>query len=120
MLTSIFVGAVGAIVMISITALLKKVKIDDVVGAIPVHLGAGIWGTFAVVLSNPEANLLTQAIGVLSIGAFMSITSILIWAFMKYTIGIRLRWSVEDKGADLAELGVKAYYLDEEIPAKTT
>lgn len=111
---SLFIGGAGALVMIGATLALNKLKIDDVVGAIPVHLAAGIWGTIAVVLSNPEASLSTQLIGIAAIGAFMGLSSLAIWAFMKYTIGIRLHWSREDRGPDLSELGVRAYYLEEE------
>lgn len=106
---AIGIGAIGAFVMIAISILFTKFKIDDVVGAVPVHLGAGIWGTLAVVLTNPEASLMTQLIGILAVGAFIGITSLIVWAFMKYTIGIRLRWAQEDRGSDLSELGVKAY-----------
>lgn len=114
MIMSTFIGAIGSLVMIGATLALEKLRIDDVVGAIPVHLAAGIWGTMAVVISNPEASLSTQLIGIVSIGLFMSVTSLILWAFMKYTIGIRLRWSLEDQGPDLSELGVKAYYLEYE------
>ena len=112
------IGAVGAGVMIGATVALNKMKIDDVVGAVPVHLAAGIWGTLAVVLTNPEASLMTQIIGILAVGGFMTATTLAIWCFMKYTIGIRLHWSQEDRGPDLAELGVKAYYMEYE--EKTT
>ncbi len=106
---ALFIGAVGAFVMIAISIAFTKFKIDDVVGAVPVHLGAGIWGTLAVVITNPEASLSTQLIGIIAIGAFMCITSAAVWTFMKYTIGIRLHWAQEDRGSDLSELGVKAY-----------
>jgi len=106
------IGAAGAVVMSLATALLEKLKIDDVVGAIPVHLAAGIWGTIAVVLSDPEASLITQIIGILSIGLFVSVTSMVIWAVMKQSIGIRLHLSKEEVGGDWSELGVRAYNLD--------
>ena len=111
---AVAIGAAGALIMIATTLTLNKFKIDDVVGAVPVHLSCGIWGTIAVVFSNPEASLATQLIGIGSVGLFMGITSLLLWAFMKYTIGIRLHWSQEDRGPDLCELGVRAYYLEEE------
>ncbi|MEM6811548.1 MAG: ammonium transporter [Pseudomonadota bacterium] len=110
---SVIIGSIGALAMIGATLLLEKLKIDDVVGAVPVHLAAGIWGTIAVVISNPEASLTVQLIGIGAVGSFMIITSLGIWAAMKYTIGIRLHWSREDRGPDLSELGVKAYYLEE-------
>lgn len=105
------IGAAGSIVMLGASALLEKLKIDDVVGAVPVHLGAGIWGTLAVTLSDPDASLITQIIGIGAIGLFVSITSLIIWAVLKQTIGIRLHWSKEEVGGDWAELGVRAYNL---------
>ena len=108
------IGVVGAVIMIAATMLLEKLKIDDVVGAIPVHLAAGIWGTIAVVFSNPEASLLVQILGIVAIGIFMSATSYGVWSVMKRTMGIRLFWSDEDRGSDLSELGVRAYYLQDD------
>lgn len=107
-----FVGAIGAVVMMGAALALDKLKIDDVVGAVPVHLAAGIWGTLAVVLSDTGASVVTQAIGIAAIGAFMCVTSLALWLAMKYTVGIRLKWSKEELGGDLAELGVRAYNLE--------
>ncbi len=109
---AIAIGAIGAVVMIATAKALDKLKIDDVVGAIPVHLACGIWGTLAVVLSDSTASLLTQATGIAAIGLFVSVVSIVIWAAMKMTFGIRLHWSKEKIGGDLAELGVRAYNLE--------
>lgn len=111
------IGAGGAAVMIICTILLEKLKIDDVVGAVPVHLAAGIWGTIAVVFTNPETTLYTQLCGIAAVALFMSISALFIWGVMKYTIGIRLHWSREDRGPDLSELGVKAYYLEDNPPS---
>ncbi|MGH1456486.1 MAG: ammonium transporter [Alphaproteobacteria bacterium] len=106
------IGAIGAVVMILTSKALDKLKIDDVVGAIPVHLACGIWGTLAVVLSDSEASLITQATGIAAIGLFVSISSLALWFIMKVSIGIRLHWSKEHIGGDLAELGVRAYNLE--------
>lgn len=114
MMGAFAIGAAGAILMILVSNLLTKIKIDDVVGAVPVHLACGIFGTLIVPFSNPDASFTTQLIGVGAVGAFMVITSTAFWGFMKYTIGIRLRWSMEDRGPDLSELGVRAYYFEEE------
>lgn len=111
---SMIIGGAGALIMIGATLTLAKFKIDDVVGAVPVHLAAGIWGTIAVAFSNPEASIATQLIGIMAVGAFISVSSFVIWVLMKYTIGIRLHWTHEDRGPDLSELGVRAYYLEEE------
>ncbi len=109
---AITIGSVGAVIMILTSILLDKLKIDDVVGAIPVHLACGIWGTIAVVFTNPEANITTQLAGIIAIGAFVSIASLIIWKIMKITLGIRLHWSQERIGGDLSELGVRAYNLE--------
>ena len=86
-----------------------KLKIDDVVGAIPVHLFAGIWGTMAVPLTNSDANFVTQAIGVGAIGAMVFSVSLVLWIIMKYTIGIRCTPEQELKGLDISEIGLEAY-----------
>ncbi len=89
--------------------LLDKLKIDDVVGAIPAHLFAGIWGTMAVPFTNPETAFGTQLIGVASIGAFIFIASLIVWGILKATVGIRLSDEDEEAGIDQAELGMEAY-----------
>ena len=89
--------------------MLDKFKIDDVVGAIPVHLFAGIWGTIAVIISNPEAKLSAQLTGILAIGAFTIIASAVVWYIIKFTIGIRVTEEEELEGVDLAEIGMEAY-----------
>ncbi len=109
---AIGIGAGGAVLMMVASAALDRLKIDDVVGAIPVHLVAGIWGTLAVCLTNPEATLYAQAVGVASIGGFVIVASLLIWFLLKVTFGIRLHWTVEKEGADLSEIGLRAYNLD--------
>lgn len=106
------IGVLGALTMQGVSLLLDKFKIDDVVGAVPVHLAAGILGTMLVPLSNSDASYATQAIGVIAIGAFVSIISFILWFAFKATMGIRLHWSEEKLGSDLAELGVRAYNLE--------
>ena len=111
---SVVIGAVGGLVMMAASAALERLKIDDVVGAVPVHLAAGIWGTLAVCLSNAEANILIQMLGIVVVGAFVGVISFALWAVMRTTIGIRLRWSAENIGGDLAELGVRAYHIGDD------
>lgn len=103
------IGAVGSALAVVAVPLLDKFKIDDVVGAISVHLVAGIWGTLAVALSNDSASFLTQLIGIASIGVFVMVLSALFWLLLKVTIGIRLNEEDEANGADLTELGLEAY-----------
>jgi len=110
-LAAILIGAVGGIIVVFGTKLLFSYKIDDVVGAIPAHLFAGIWGTLAVPITNSSANFGTQLLGVISINVFVFILAFVIWSIMKNTIGIRLSKEAELKGTDVSETGVIAYAI---------
>ncbi len=106
---SVFVGGVGGVIVVFAVPMLDKLKIDDVVGAIPVHLLAGIWGTLIVPLSNSDASYVTQLIGIISIGAFTLVVSSVIWFVLKATMGIRVSEEEEALGLDKVEIGVEAY-----------
>ncbi|AMN51441.1 ammonium transporter [Labrenzia sp. CP4] len=106
---SVFVGGVGGVIVVFAVPMLDKLKIDDVVGAIPVHLLAGIWGTLIVPLSNSDASYVTQLIGIVSIGAFTLVVSSVIWFVLKATMGIRVSEEEEALGLDKVEIGVEAY-----------
>ncbi len=106
---AILIGAVGGVIVVFAIPLLDKLKIDDVVGAIPVHLLAGIWGTMAVPLTNSDASFMTQFIGVAAIGGFVFGISLVVWGILKATVGIRLMEEDEAAGCDQAELGLEAY-----------
>ena len=108
-LSAIIIGGIGGIIVVLAVPMLDKFKIDDVVGAIPVHLLAGIWGTLVVPWSNPDTSIVTQFIGVISIGIFVSAISAVVWFVMKSTIGIRVSEEAELNGVDKAELGMDAY-----------
>ncbi len=110
-LAAILIGAVGGVIVVYGTKLLFSLKIDDVVGAIPAHLFAGIWGTLAVPITNPDTAFGTQLIGVLSINIFVFVAALIIWSIMKATIGIRLSKEGETKGTDVTETGVIAYAI---------
>jgi Amt family ammonium transporter len=88
---------------------LDKLKIDDVVGAIPVHLFAGIWGTIAVVFTNGDANLMTQLYSITIVALFVFISSAVVWFILKVTVGIRVSEEDEITGLDISELGMEAY-----------
>jgi Amt family ammonium transporter len=103
------IGGVGGALVVFAVPFLDKLKIDDVVGAISVHLVCGIWGTLAVAITNPDTAFLAQLMGVLAIGAFVVISSGIVWLALKATIGIRLPAEDEERGSDLAELGMEAY-----------
>jgi len=108
-LSAIIIGAIGGIIVVLAVPMLDKFKIDDVVGAIPVHLLAGIWGTLIVPWSNPDTSIVTQFIGVISIGLFVSAISAVVWFVLKSTIGIRVSEEAELNGVDKTELGMDAY-----------
>ncbi|MBA5778634.1 ammonium transporter [Stappia sp. F7233] len=106
---SIVIGGIGALIVVFAVPLLDKLKIDDVVGAIPVHLLAGIWGTIAVPLTNAETSFVTQAIGIVSYGVFVFVGSLVLWLILKSTVGIRVSPEEEALGLDKVEIGVEAY-----------
>ena len=81
----------------------------DVVGAIPVHLFAGIWGTIAVVFYNGDASLITQLTGIVAYGVFTFIAAAILWYILKATVGIRVSEEAEIMGLDTSELGMEAY-----------
>ena len=110
-LAAILIGAAGGVIVVYGTKLLFSLKIDDVVGAIPAHLFAGIWGTLAVPITNPDASFGTQLLGVVSINVFVFVISIIVWKIMKSSIGIRLSKEAEIKGTDVSETGVIAYAI---------
>ena len=103
------IGAVGGLIVVFTVPMLDKFQIDDVVGAIPVHLIAGIWGTLAVPLTNSDANFGTQIISILIVGAFTFVVSGIVWFIIKSTLGIRVSESDEVAGLDKSELGMESY-----------
>ncbi|AUQ59690.1 ammonium transporter [Phaeobacter inhibens] len=103
------IGAAGGVIVVFVVPMLDKMKIDDVVGAIPVHLVAGIWGTIAVVLTNPEASLVTQLTGIVVIALFVVISSAVVWLILRAVTGIRVGEEDEVNGLDMSELGMEAY-----------
>jgi Amt family ammonium transporter len=107
-LMSIIIGGIGGVLVVVAVPMLDRLKIDDVVGAVSVHLVAGIWGTIAVGIFG-TGNLGTQIIGIMAIAAFVIISSSIVWLVLKYTIGIRVSEEDEDIGLDMSELGLEAY-----------
>jgi len=103
------IGMVGGVIVVFAVPMLDKLKIDDVVGAIPVHLLAGIWGTLAVPLTNSDASFGTQIYSITIVGVFVSAVSAAVWLVLKATMGIRVGEEEEIKGLDVSELGMEAY-----------
>jgi Amt family ammonium transporter len=106
---SVIIGGVGGMIVVYGVPLLDRFKIDDVVGAIPVHLFAGIWGTLAVVLTNSDASLGTQIYAIAIVGIFASVASTLVWLILNAAMGIRVSEEDEVAGLDQSELGMDAY-----------
>lgn len=106
---AILIGGVGGVLVVLAVPFFDKLKIDDVVGALSVHLVCGIWGTMAVPFTDGETSFLTQGIGVVAIGAFVIIASSIVWLVLKYTVGVRCSEEDEYRGLDLAEIGMEAY-----------
>ena len=107
--TATLIGAVGGLIVVFSVPLLDKLKIDDVVGAIPVHLIAGIWGTLAVCISNSDANFGIQIYGIIVIGVFSFLASLLVFYAISNLIGLRSSKEDEAKGLDASELGMDSY-----------
>ena len=105
---AILIGAVGAVICTAGLKLLERLRVDDVVGAVPAHLFAGIWGTLAASIAA-GANPAIQLLGVAAIGAFAFVTSWLTWMTLARTMGARVSRQVEELGGDVAELGIEAY-----------
>jgi Amt family ammonium transporter len=105
---SVVIGAIGAVLCTAGIKLLEKIKLDDVVGAIPAHLFAGIWGTIAVCIAG-GGNLGVQLIGIVAVGAFVFVTSWVLWRVIAMTLSVRVSRQVEQLGQDVGELGIDAY-----------
>jgi Amt family ammonium transporter len=105
---ALWIGAVGGVIVVFTVPMLDKFKIDDVVGAIPVHLLAGIWGTIAVIFYG-DASLVTQLTGIIAYGVFTFVASLIVWFILKATMGIRVSEEDEINGLDMSELGMEAY-----------
>ena len=107
-LVAIIVGVIGGILTTLAVPVIDRMKIDDVVGAISVHLVSGIWGTLAVGIFG-GGNIVVQLTGVIAVGVFAVVTSTIVWLALKYTIGLRPNEETEIRGLDSSECGLEAY-----------
>ena len=105
---SIVIGAIGGVICTAGMKVMENLKLDDVVGAVPAHLFAGIWGTLAVCIAA-GGDLVTQLVGVFAVGVFVFIASMLVWLVLERTVGVQVSETVEELGQDTAELGIEAY-----------
>ena len=106
---AIIIGGIGGILCMYGMKLLDKLKIDDVVGAIPAHLIAGIWGTLIVPFTNADTSYGTQIIGILAFGIFTVVCSSIVWSILKVSVWIRASEEDEEYGLDLTETGTSGY-----------
>ncbi len=106
---ALIIGGVGGAIVVFVVPLLDKLKLDDVVGAIPVHLVAGFWGTIIVAWTNDGASFVTQIMGFAAIGAFVFVVSFIVFSIIKAVMGLRVGEEEEINGLDMAELGMEAY-----------
>ncbi len=105
---AIVIGGIGGALVVLFVPLFDRLKIDDVVGAISVHLIAGIWGTLAVAIFD-DGDFVAQIVGIAAIGAYTFIASSVVWLILKATIGLRADDEQEADGLDKSELGQEAY-----------
>ncbi len=105
---SVIIGAIGGVICTLAIRGLEKMKIDDVVGAIPAHLVCGIWGTLAATIAG-GARFHIQLIGILAVGAFVFVVSLIVWKLLDMVVGLRVSAEAERLGQDTAELGIETY-----------
>jgi Amt family ammonium transporter len=103
------IGAIGGLIVVGSIVTLDKLKVDDPVGAISVHGVVGMWGLLAVCFTNPDARLGVQLIGLVTIFAWVFITSFIVWFLLKKIVGIRVSEEEEYEGIDISECGLEAY-----------
>lgn len=108
-LSAIVIGAIAGVVVVFSVLALDRLRLDDPVGAISVHLVCGIWGTLAVGIFSAEHQVLTQAIGVLCYAAICVPSALFLFLGLKYTLGLRVSEEEEVRGLDIGEHGMESY-----------
>ena len=108
-LLATIIGAVGGIIVVFSIVTLDKLKLDDPVGAISVHGVVGLWGVFAVLLSDADATFGGQLVGAATIFIWVFVTSLIVWGIIKAVMGVRVTAEEEYEGVDISECGMEAY-----------
>ena len=108
-LLATIIGAIGGVIVVFSIVGLDKMKIDDPVGAISVHGTVGIWGIFAVLLSDSDATFMGQLVGMRVIFVWVFVASLIVWGILKAVMGIRVSEEEEYEGVDQSECGMEAY-----------
>ncbi|MGK0289401.1 MAG: Amt family ammonium transporter [bacterium] len=106
---ALLIGAIGGTLVVFAVPFFDKIKIDDPVGALSVHLVNGIWGTLAVGIFNPAVSIIGQIKLIVVVGLFTFVTSFITWAIIKAVFGLRVSAEEEYEGMDVAEFGLHAY-----------
>jgi len=107
---SVLVGAIAGVLVVLAVLGFDRIKVDDPVGAISVHLVCGIWGTLAVgIFGQGDFSFVTQLIGVIAYGVFCLVCAGILFLALKFTIGIRVSEDEEIRGLDIDEHGMEAY-----------
>ena len=107
--SSVIIGLIAGVMVVFSVMMLDRMKLDDPVGAISVHLTCGIWGTVAVGIFSPDFGVGTQLIGVAGFGAVAFVSALVLFALIKATIGLRVSEEDERRGLDLSEHNMEAY-----------
>lgn len=115
---AVVIGFCGAGLAVLAIPIFDKMRIDDPVGALSVHLIAGIWGTLAVGIFKPDVSFVTQLWGVVIIGMFVFVTSFVTWFLIKLAMGLRVTLEDETQGIDIAEFGQTAYSFDHQLSSE--
>ncbi|MDB2409348.1 ammonium transporter [Pseudomonadales bacterium] len=108
-LMATIIGGIGGVIVVGSIIFLDKIKIDDPVGAISVHGVVGLWGVFAVLISNSDATFMGQLVGALVIFVWVFVTSLITWTIIKAIMGVRVSEEEEYEGVDISECGMEAY-----------
>jgi ammonium transporter, Amt family len=108
-LLATIIGAIGGVIVVFSIVTLDKLKLDDPVGAISVHGVVGLWGVFAVLLSDADATFMGQLVGALTIFVWVFVCSLIVWGVIKAIMGIRVSEEEEYEGVDISECGMEAY-----------
>lgn len=108
-LQATLIGAAGGVLVVFSILGLDRLRIDDPVGAISVHGVVGIWGIFAVLLTDADATFGGQLVGLLTIFIWVFVASLITWGIIKAVMGIRVSAEEEYEGVDISECGIEAY-----------
>ena len=108
---AVIIGLMAGVIVVGSVIFFDRIKIDDPVGAISVHLTCGIWGTLAVGIFAPDKSFVTQLVGVASYGAATAISATILFGTIKATMGLRVSEEEEIEGLDYGEHGMHAYDL---------